>query len=69
MPYPLLYLSERDMKRWGYTRPTDPMVHRGLPAILSRMIGRVDARGILSSRVTQLPFEHLELGLQELLNG
>jgi hypothetical protein len=33
------------------------------------MIGRVDSRVILASGVTQLPFEHLELGLQELLNS
>ena len=66
---PLLYLSERDVKRRGYTGPPHPLVHRGLPAILSRMIGRVDSRVILACRVAQLPFEHLELGLQELLNG
>jgi hypothetical protein len=66
---PLLYLSERNMKRRGYTGPAHPLVHRGLAAILSRMIGRVDSRVILASSVAQLPFEHLELGLQELLNG
>jgi hypothetical protein len=66
---PLLYLSERNMKLRGYTGPAHPLVHRGLPAILSRMISRVYSRVILASGITKLPFEHLELGLQELLNG
>ena len=66
---PLLYLSERNMKRRGYTGPAHPLVHRGLPAILTRMIGRIYSRGILACSVTQLPFEHLELGLKKLLNG
>lgn len=69
LAYPLLYLCQRDMKRRGYTRPPYSLVHRGLPAILTRMIGRVNPRGILSCSVTQLPFEHLKLCLKELLNG
>lgn len=69
LAYPLLYLCERDMKRRGYTRPAHPLVHRGLPTILTRMIGRVDSRSILTCSVTQLSFEHFELRLKELLNG
>lgn len=57
------------MKRRGYTRPPHPLVHRGLPTILTRMIGRVNSRGILACSVTQLPFEHLKLGLKELFDG
>lgn len=56
LPHPLLYLCERDVKWRGYTGPAHPLVHRGLPAVLSRMIGRVDSRVILASSVTQFPF-------------